>query len=142
MPEWEEYYLNYDGFLDKIETIIKKMRKGRMRKFQSDHYHLSESFSVMNNEDNNLTQGPDEFFNQDDKPPKDDSLSFTKMHVGNQDDNEAPLISITTDIKEIIEDFIHDCKHVDEFYNREKARISSSFDRFYERFLIKINSNK
>ena len=113
-----------------------------MKRFKSDKFTLSESFTVLQNDENNATKGPEDCFDQSALSPKDDSLNFSGIHLGNQYDSETPLLSVSTDIKEIIEDFIHECKLVDEFYGREKARISNNFEKFYNRFQAKINSAK
>ena len=118
------------------------MKLYKLRRIKSDKLVVSENFTIIENSDNSANKDPDDFFEQFDVFQKDDSLNISSFDFQNQIDYEAPLLSVSTDVKEIIEDFIYECKKVDEFYNREKLRISNNFDKFYGRFLAKISNAK
>lgn len=112
-----------------------------MKKVSSDRFALSDSFHVQPAEESEIPlKDSEEFMDKFDVLPKDDSLNFTGYDDQIENNLEAPLLTVSTDTKELVEDFIHDCRHIDEFYEREKNRISKSFDQFYQRFLMKLNS--
>lgn len=151
VPEWDEYYFPYDSFLHKLENIIKKMYNYRMDKLSSRKFDLSESFNMI--EDAKLYETMPILQPEIDikkassfklkKGPisLDDSLGIelAALLPTNNDDLEEPLLALSTDVKETIEEFIHQCKHLDEFYIREKNRITNGFRKFYTRFEHKIS---
>ena len=143
VPEWDEYYLPYDEFCQKIEFVIKKMNSYRLKRIASSEFDLSESYTVTHcpvQSDGN----PDEEDqrNKDDMKvvKKDDSLDYSGSHYSSWSDMELPLISLSADVKDILEEFIHKSQYIDEFYMREKNRIHLNFERFYEKFLKKVTS--
>lgn len=118
------------------------MKLYKLRKIKSDKLLVSDNFTIIENTDNSVHKEPDDFFEQFDVIQKDDSLNCSSFDFQSQIDYEAPLLSVSTDVKEIIEDFIREWKKVDEFYNREKFRISNNFDKFYGRFLTKVSNSR
>lgn len=123
VPEWDEHYLQYAKYLEKIEGIVSKMAKYRLNKLPSSQYSLSESFHVTFNEDGNEESTPEVPLEASHPKIKDDSLSYSGSSCGDKYDLEMPLISLNTDVKEILEEFVKECKEINEFYEQEKKNI-------------------
>lgn len=137
VPEWDEHYLHYESYLEKIGHIIRKMRKYKKMRISSICYNLSESFEVIH-------QDGDES-KEEDQPQAladDDSLKFSFIDSDESSDLEAPLLSLSTDVKELLDEFVHECKEISSFYERETSRITNNFGKFYAKFLGKVNDEK
>lgn len=142
VPEWDEYYFNYDQYLEKIEKIVIKMRQYKMTRINSRKFGLSDSFTVTENDEENLLNGADkDALHGKEILVKDDSLNFSRQESDKSEELQVPLISLNTDVKEVIEDFIQECKYIDEFYNREKNKIMHSYEKFYARFMAKLSNS-
>lgn len=68
---------------------------------------------------------------------------MNQIELKNLDSNdlEAPLLNISTDVRELLEDFIHECQHIDEFYQRQKNREMNEFNKFYEKFTSRVSDD-
>ena len=71
---------------------------------------------------------------------KDDSLNYSDIPADLNDGLEYPLLSINTHVKELIDDFIYECKQVDAFYKRQGVKIMNNFKAFYRKFTTKLDN--
>jgi len=140
VPEWDEHYLRYARYLEHIEKLVKKMTRYGLNNQVSNQYDLSSTYQVVINEseEEKETEIP---LNTLKVFPNDDSLSYSSPgSIPENLDLEAPLLSLSTDIKEILVEFVSECKGINDFYLEEKQRIINEYELFYKRFLNKINS--
>jgi hypothetical protein len=125
VPEWDDHYFHYEAYLEKIEIIIKKMKRYKLQGVSSVYYDLSESFEIINQE------GAE-------SPRKqsilviDASLNYSFGESNQSYDLEVPLLSLNTDVKELLEELVHESKEIYSFYERETSRIINNFGRFYK----------
>lgn len=76
------------------------------------------------------------------KVPKDDSLNFELEDAISVDDIEMPLLSLSTDVKELIKNFIEECINIDRFYEDRRINILSKFSIFYTKFKTKLKDEE
>ena len=146
VPEWDEYYFPYETFLNKLQYLISKMQRHKLQRLNWERFDLSDSFHLI--EDRNIDEfTPRNFIPLNDKEPDktpnlwlvhDDSLGDGQSSDTNHEDLEQPLLNLSTDVREFIEDIIHECKHINDFYTREKNRIHNGFQKFYSKFKTKL----
>lgn len=114
------------------------MKAYKLKKVKSIKFDLSESFSVLMREDYN-SHDEEQPLVPAESVQKDDSLNVSYNEEDKSGELEEPLLSLNTDVKEIVEEFIHDSQHISDFYMREKNRIYTNFQKFYEKFTQKLN---
>jgi len=79
----------------------------------------------------------------DRKLRRDSSLRTVDEHHFSRDvDLEVPLLTLTTDVKELVQDYIYECQRVNKFYVQEKKNIDDEFLKFYYKFRLKTRGSK
>jgi len=144
VPEWDDHYFKYDSYIKVLEIIAKKMKKFKLKRMMTDEFNLSDTFQVdLNEEGKEMKDMKDGSSNLSRSIFKDDSLNFSfGTSSENEDDLEIPLLNLNTDIRELLENFVIECKDINDFYVSEKQRILDGYDHFYSRFLNKISDHR
>lgn len=139
VPEWDGHYFRYQFYLEKIEGIVVKMKRQRLRKIISGHFDLSESHEVVMNEDMKDNSHSQEGLINDNQVD-DESLSYSfGCSSTDSNDMETPLISFDTEIRELLVEFLAECKDINTFYEEEKERVFKGFQDFHSRFMKKLD---
>lgn len=140
IPEWDEHYLHYEIYLEKIEIINRKMKKYKMKRVSSVYYDLSESLDIIHHGEVKTREDDQSLPYVDDDSMK---FFFNDSNESNDaSDLEVPLFSLSSEVKDVLDVFVRDCKDVSDFYEKETSRITNNFRNFYEKFLNKLNDKK
>mmetsp|Transcript_18043 Transcript_18043/g.20202 ORF Transcript_18043/g.20202 Transcript_18043/m.20202 type:complete len:250 (+) Transcript_18043:22-771(+) len=141
VPEWDDNYFRYQMYCEKIGAIAKKMQKHNLRRVVSGKFDFSETNEVLINEEMKKIEEPKGNTLDLTKHIFDESLNYSHSSSSNNfKDLEMPLLSLDTDIKEVLVDFVSECNEISDFYEQEKKKIIDSYEQFHSRFLKKINN--
>ena len=131
VPEWEQFYFNYDHLKSLIKQFKSKRRKFKLGKLCADNFTINESLVVqreLGSQCECLHTQEERTHTSDDETP----------HAIVQHSPSAPLVSLDDDLQTFITELDADLKKVNEFFEQHLREMVSKYETMYQSFERKV----